>query len=164
MTLCAPETKKCAVYHYCQFIYSDKVQENININPRKIPMPGNRCKGNRGGRRQRVMRFLQPCLLLMLTRGAAHGYSLLDGIDEFGFQRECFDASLIYRALRDMEDFGWVESQWQDESQGPRRRVYQILPDGEKRLSEWIDELHRTRDEIDALIAAYKQVHPIKVS
>jgi PadR family transcriptional regulator, regulatory protein PadR len=127
-------------------------------------MPRNQCKGNRGGRRQRVMSFLQPCLLLMLTRGPAHGYSLLDGIAQFGFERECFDASLIYRALRDMEDFGWVESQWQDESQGPRRRVYQILPDGKRRLSEWVDELHRTRDEIDALLEAYKQAHQAKVS
>jgi len=103
------------------------------------------------------MSFLQPCLLLMLTRGSAHGYSLLDGIDEFGFDRERFDVSLIYRALRDMEDLGWVTSQWDDESQGPRRRVYQILPNGEERLSEWINELRRTRDEINALLTTYKQ-------
>lgn len=118
-------------------------------------MPGGRGRGR--GRRQRVMSFLQPCLLLMLTRGKAHGYSLLDGIDEFGFDRERFDASLIYRALRDMEDFGWVISQWDDESQGPRRRVYKILPDGERRLSDWISDLQRTRDEIDALLSTYKK-------
>jgi len=103
------------------------------------------------------MSFLQPCLLLLLTRGSAHGYSLLDGIGEFGFERQRFDASLIYRALRDMEDFGWVYSQWDDENQGPRRRVYQILPEGELRLSEWISELKRTRDEIDTLLLAYKE-------
>ena len=119
-------------------------------------MAGGRGRGKGRGRRQRVMSFLQPCLLLMLARGEAHGYSLLDGIEEFGFDRERFDPSLIYRALRDMEDFGWVYSRWDDESQGPRRRVYQILPDGETRLSEWVVELRRTRDEIDALLAAYE--------
>ncbi|MBC8509579.1 MAG: helix-turn-helix transcriptional regulator [Chloroflexi bacterium] len=103
------------------------------------------------------MSFLQPCLLLMLTRGSAHGYSLLDGIDEFGFDRECLDASLIYRALRDMEDAEWVNSHWDDESQGPRRRVYQILPEGERHLSEWINELRKTRDEIDALLKTYER-------
>ena len=119
-------------------------------------MPGGRGRGRK--RRQRVMSFLQPCLLLMLARGEAHGYSLLDGIDEFGFDRERFDPSLVYRALRDMEEAGWVSSRWGEESQGPKRRVYQILPDGEARLGEWIADLHRTRDEIDALLIAYEQI------
>jgi DNA-binding PadR family transcriptional regulator len=103
------------------------------------------------------MSFLQPCLLLMLTRGDAHGYSLYDGLDEFVFNRERFDPSLIYRVLRDMEEAGWVSSRWGEESQGPKRRVYQILPDGETHLSVWIKDLRRTRDEIDGLLKAYEQ-------
>ncbi len=120
-------------------------------------MPGGRGIGRGRGRRQRVMSFLKPCLLLLLTRGSEHGYSLLDGIGEFGFDRECFDASLIYRALRDMQNCGLVSSQWDDASNGPRRRVYQILPDGEQRLSEWIGDLQKTRNEIDTLLMAYKE-------
>jgi len=104
------------------------------------------------------MSFLQPCLLLMLARGEAHGYSLLDGIDEFGFNRDRFDPSLVYRALRDMEEAGWVSSRWGEESQGPKRRVYQISPEGEAHLSEWITDLRRTRIEIDALLTAYEKV------
>jgi len=119
-------------------------------------MPGGRGRGRR--RRQRVMSFLQPCLLLMLARGEAHGYSLLDGIDEFGFNRDRFDPSLVYRALRDMEEDGWVSSRWGEESQGPKRRVYQISPEGEAHLSEWITDLRRTRIEIDALLTAYEKV------
>ncbi len=114
--------------------------------------------GKRGKRRrQRVMSFLQPCLLLLLTRDEAHGYSLIDGLDEFGFERQRFDPSLIYRALREMEDSGWVTSRWDDDSQGPRRRVYQILPQGEAFLAEWIADLRRTRAEIDRLLASYKE-------
>ena len=119
-------------------------------------MPGGRGRGRR--RRQRVMSFLQPCLLLMLAQGEAHGYSLLDGIDEFGFNRDRFDPSLVYRALRDMEEAGWVSSRWGEESQGPKRRVYQISPEGEAHLSEWITDLRRTRIEIDALLTAYEKV------
>ena len=114
--------------------------------------------GKRGKRRrQRVMSFLQPCLLLLLTRDEAHGYSLIDGLDEFGFERQRFDPSLVYRALREMEDSGWVTSRWDDDSQGPRRRVYQILPQGEAFLAEWIADLRRTRAEIDRLLASYKE-------
>ena len=115
-------------------------------------------KHGRGpGRRQRVMRFLQPCLLLRLTRGEAHGYSLLDELNEFGFNPDRVDPSLIYRALREMEEGGWVASHWDDDSQGPKRRVYMILPEGETFLAEWINDLRRTRDEIDCLLAAYEK-------
>ncbi len=113
--------------------------------------------GRGRGRRQRVMSFLQPCLLLMLTRGEAHGYSLLDELAEFGFNPDRVDPSLIYRALREMEDGGWVTSSWDEDGQGPRRRVYQILPEGKSFLAEWIDDLRCTRDEIDSLLAAYER-------
>jgi len=114
-------------------------------------------KGRGGGRRRRVMSFIQPCLLFLLHRGEAHGYSLLNGLDEFGFDLERLDPSLIYRALRDMEDKEWVVSRWGEESQGPQRRVYQILPDGEERLMDWINDLRQTRDEIDRLLLAYEK-------
>ena len=112
----------------------------------------------RGGRRrQRVMSFLQPCLLLMLTRNEAHGYCLLDGLAEFGFTPGHIDPSLVYRALREMEGGGWLISHWDENSQGHKRRVYRILPVGKIFLAEWIADLRRTRDEIDCLLAAYSQ-------
>jgi PadR family transcriptional regulator PadR len=114
--------------------------------------------GRGRGRRQRVMSFLQPCLLLMLMRGDAHGYRLLDELGEFGFNPDRFDPSLIYRALREMESGGWVISRWDDDSQGPRRKVYQITQEGEDYLQLWVADLRRTRQEIDALIAAYQQI------
>ncbi len=118
-----------------------------------------RGHGGRGGRRrQRVMSFLQPCLLLMLTRSDAHGYSLLDGLEDFGFNLARFDPSLIYRALREMEESGFVISEWDTDSQGPRRRVYSIQPAGKNHLADWIEDLRRTHQEIEALIAAYEQI------
>ena len=114
--------------------------------------------GRGRGRRQRVMSFLQPCLLLMLTRGEAHGYRLLDELAEFGFHPDRFDPSLIYRALREMETGGWVISRWDDDSHGPRRKVYQITQEGKDYLQLWVTDLRRTRDEIDSLISAYEQI------
>jgi len=123
-------------------------------------MPRGRGRdGSRGrGRRRRVMSFLQPCLLMMLHRGEAHGYNLLNGLDEFGFQPGQKDPSLLYRALREMEEIGLVTSEWDSNSLGPQRRVYQITPAGEEFLKDWISDLRRTRLEIEALIAAYEKV------
>lgn len=120
-------------------------------------MPGRRGRG--GGRRRRVMSFLQPCLLVMLHRGEDHGYNLLNGLDEFGFNPRHNDPSLIYRALREMEETSLVTSEWdQDSSLGPQRRVYRITQDGRNYLARWISDLRRTRHEIDGLIKAYEQI------
>lgn len=119
-------------------------------------MPGRRGRGK--GHRRRVMSFLQPCLLVMLHRGAAHGYNLLSGLDEFGFKPGQNDPSLLYRVLREMEELDLVSSEWDSDSLGPQRRVYQITPEGEAYLQGWIADLQRTRQEIDALIAAFEKV------
>ena len=117
-------------------------------------MPGGR------GRRRRVMSFLQPCLLMLLHRGQTHGYNLLGGLDEFGFNPERLDPSMVYRALRDMEDAGLVTSEWNEDSLGPQRREYRISDLGESHLADWVEDLRRTRGEINALIAAYEAVNP----
>ena len=121
-------------------------------------MVGRRGRGRGRGRRRRVMSFLQPCLLVMLHRGRAHGYSLLNGLEEFGFGKGQMDASLVYRALREMEVENLVISEWGEESQGPPRRVYTITEEGEQHLLVWIQDLRRTRQEIDYLLSAYDQV------
>jgi PadR family transcriptional regulator PadR len=104
------------------------------------------------------MSFLQPCLLLLLRRGQSHGYSLLDDLAEFGFRPGQQDPSLVYRALRDMEDEGLVSSEWDPDSLGPQRRVYAITAVGEQNLRAWIADLRRTRQEIDHLIEAYERM------
>jgi DNA-binding PadR family transcriptional regulator len=94
----------------------------------------------------------------LLRRGQAHGYSLLNDLEEFGFQPGQKDPSLIYRALRDMEEDGLVVSEWDPDSLGPQRRVYGITPDGQQHLRIWIADLRRTRQEINTLIQAYERL------
>ncbi len=121
-------------------------------------MPEGRGLGRgRGQRRQGVMGFLRPALLFLLTRENTHGYSLLDGLNEFGFNAKRLDPSLMYRTLRDMEEAGWVSSHLGEESRGPQRRVYQLLPEGKTYLAELVGGLRRRRDEIDNLLQTYDQ-------
>ena len=103
------------------------------------------------------MGFLQPCLLLMLHRGDAHGYNMLNGLGEFGLDPEAYDPSMIYRALREMEELGWIVSYEGEQSRGPQRRVYRLTEEGEHHLSIWIDDLHRGKREIELLLEAYEQ-------
>lgn len=117
-------------------------------------MPGGRGRGG-GGRR---MFFLQSCLLVLLHREPGYGYSLMNGLAEFGFQTEQMDISIIYRALRNLEAEGLVSDTWDDNSLGPQRRVYTITPQGEAILAEWIQNLRQRRKEIEVLEAAYDAV------
>ena len=118
-------------------------------------MPGGRGRG-RGGRRR--MFFLQSCLLVLLHREPGYGYSLMDGLSEFGFQPDQMDISIIYRALRDMQANNLVSDSWDDNSLGPQRRVYTITSQGEQALAGWIENLRQRRKEIEALEAAYDAV------
>jgi DNA-binding PadR family transcriptional regulator len=82
----------------------------------------------------------------------------MDGLQEFGFQSDQMDISIIYRALRNLEADGLVSDSWDDNSRGPQRRVYTITPQGEDVLAEWIQNLRQRRKEIEALEAAYDAV------
>ena len=125
-------------------------------------MPRGRGRGRgmgfRGGAgARRIARFLEPCLLILLERGrTAHGYWLLEALRPFGFAPGTVDASVVYRLLREMEAEGWVQSEWDTSGAGPPRRMYRVTPDGRDYLAAWIDELRRTRDEIDRFVAAYE--------
>ncbi len=108
----------------------------------------------RRGRRASGMR--ESALLLLLHREPAHGYTLVEQLDEFGLGG--IDPSAVYRALRDMEGRDWVASTWDEEqTQGPPRRVYRITALGNEVLAGWIQELDETRRLLDRLVRAYQR-------
>lgn len=125
-------------------------------------MPGRRHRrgwgdgsGN-GACPRRISRFVEPCLLMLLREDASHGYNLVDELQRFGFAQGTVNASVVYRALRDMEEQGWVASQWDTSGTGPPRRVYDVTPSGKAYLARWITDLRRTRDEIDRFIEMFR--------
>jgi len=112
-----------------------------------------RGRGGRG-RARRAVRMLEPALLLLLHYGPAHGYSLLEKLKEFGLGD--LDPSMVYRALRDMEEKGWVVSTWDEkQAQGPPRRVYRLTALGDEVLGGHTQGLLQARGMIDRLLDAY---------
>lgn len=122
-------------------------------------MPAGRGFGRGHGGGRRKMFFLESCLLVLLCRAPGYGYSLMDGLREFGFQTEQMDISILYRALRDLETLELVSGAWdENNSLGPQRRVYTITPQGENTLATWIEALRQRRREIETLEAAYDAI------
>ncbi len=108
----------------------------------------------RQGRGRRAVRMLEPVLLLLLHRGPSHGYTLLERLKEFGL--DDLNPSMVYRMLRDMEAKGCVTSTWdKEQTQGPPRRVYCLTAMGNDVLALWVQDLEKSREQIDYLLAAY---------
>jgi len=111
-----------------------------------------------GRRRQsgRTAHLLEPAVLSSLLDGPAHGYALAEALAAFGLGETSLRR--IYRMLRDMEERGWVASDWDTErTQGPPRRVYALTSAGEQVLAEWIGHLSESRAAIDRLLSAYQR-------
>jgi len=116
---------------------------------------GRRGFGGAGRGGGGLRHVLEPVLLLQLQRGAAHGYRLLDGLEEF--ELEDVDPSVVYRLLREMELSGWVQSTWDEHrTQGPPRRVYRLNREGERMLEQWARDLESSRLRIDRFLRAHK--------
>jgi DNA-binding PadR family transcriptional regulator len=98
--------------------------------------------------------LLRPTLLFLMHQRPAHGYDLVDRLRSFGI--EDIDPSLIYRALRDMEEEGYIQSTWDEEkTQGPPRRVYTLTSEGDNNLQYHVEDLQTTRSRINQLLQAY---------
>ncbi|MGB2965729.1 MAG: helix-turn-helix transcriptional regulator [Anaerolineales bacterium] len=122
-------------------------------------MPGYRRGRSRPcpKRQRRGMRLLlRPSLLLLLAESESHGYELYDQLVTFGFETERLDSSIVYRDLREMEEQGYIESYWDEDSKGPKRRMYKIREEGKIRLAEWIDVLDNIQGQMKQLIKRYK--------
>jgi PadR family transcriptional regulator PadR len=125
-------------------------------------MPGYR-RGRAGPCQQRQRRgmrmLLCPSLLLILAEGASHGYELYEQLPAFGFDQDRLDPSIVYRELRDLDQQGLIGSTWNEEdSKGPKRRVYQINSEGYIKLEEWIDHLDAFQGRIGELQERYTRL------
>lgn len=107
---------------------------------------------------QKMERFLEVCLLLLLRDDAGYGYGLIEQLEYFGFPAEDLNISTLYRTLRKMEKEGMVTSEWEAGGQGPKRRIYVITEDGKKDLDQWIRILTERRKRIEKLIHRYNEM------
>jgi PadR family transcriptional regulator, regulatory protein PadR len=111
-------------------------------------------RGRGGFGRRRGWNIQRPALLLLMHQGPAHGYELVEKLKSFGI--EGIDPSLIYRALRDMEEDGSIQSTWDEKkTQGPPRRVYTLTAKGNDSLRFYMEDLQSTRDRINQLLQEY---------
>ncbi len=111
---------------------------------------GCRCQAGR------MRGLVQPRLLLQLARKPAHGYELMDALDE-GADGQAPDPGTLYRTLRALEEDGLVRSAWDTEGAGPARRVYELTDQGVEFLHAWAVSIRGTRAQLDRFLAGYAE-------
>lgn len=95
--------------------------------------------------------LLLPALLFMIYKRRSHGYDLLEALGRY--RLDTVHPSMVYRVLREMESYGWVESQWDtSQTQGPARRVYELTDLGREAVKTWANELRQVRKSLDDLL------------
>ncbi len=95
--------------------------------------------------------LLEPALFALLKEQPRHGYTLLADLDGLGMGS--IHPSVVYRTLREMENLGWIESDWvTTQTQGPPRRTYRLTALGEEALQNWQHELKKTQEMVVQLL------------
>jgi poly-beta-hydroxybutyrate-responsive repressor len=92
---------------------------------------------------------------MLLRDCEAHGYELLEGLKQFGFEQNPVDSSTVYRFLRGLEERGFVTSRWDTGHAGPARRLYQITQDGDCYLAWWVSDLRETNRMLCHFLQVY---------
>jgi poly-beta-hydroxybutyrate-responsive repressor len=97
---------------------------------------------------------LRFSLLVLLAEGHAHGYELLDQVDELGHRH--VDPGGCYRSLRAMEQEGLVFSWWEPSQSGPARRTYALTDEGRDWTHLWAAALAESHRRMAALLERYR--------
>ena len=85
-----------------------------------------------------LVRLLRPAIMACLARGAAHGYQLAQNLRAMRmFAAQEPDHTGIYRALKEMEAEGLLESSWELADAGPAKRRYELTTHGKRCLKRW---------------------------
>jgi DNA-binding PadR family transcriptional regulator len=78
-------------------------------------------------------------VLSALSRGAAHGFEILQRLHAAGSGALRLKEGSLYPALYRMERAGLIKGAWESNStprRGPRRRIYRLTPAGVRRLQQ----------------------------
>jgi PadR family transcriptional regulator, regulatory protein PadR len=102
--------------------------------------------------------FARTCLLLFVSEGPAHGYELVERLEQLGINAS--DPGTVYRSLHCLEEQGLLRSRWEpSEHGGPARRVYDITGRGIQALHADADALRRDERTLTAFLAHYESLY-----
>ena len=95
---------------------------------------------------------IDAIILCVLSDGDNYGYEILKSIAVKSLGAYEMKEPSLYTSLKRLENNGYVESYWGDETQGARRKYYRITPAGSVELDESKERWASVRVIIDRLL------------
>jgi len=105
----------------------------------------------------RVSKFIEPSILLFLSKDPSYGYELIKKLQQLGFHQESVDIGAVYRILRKLEKEGFVASSWQETEGKKKKRYYKITPQGEILLEMWTERIKERKKALHRFIKIFHQ-------
>lgn len=98
---------------------------------------------------QIVRGALEYCILLMLDKKVCYGYEILQELSKYPIITST--ESTVYPLLRRLQKENYLQSTWQESTEGlPPRKYYSLTPDGKNYLdamnTEWENLLNVMSD------------------
>lgn len=98
---------------------------------------------------QIVRGTLEYCILLMLDKKVCYGYEILQELSKYPIINST--ESTVYPLLRRLQKENYLQSTWQESTEGlPPRKYYSLSPDGKNYLdamnTEWENLLNVMSD------------------
>jgi PadR family transcriptional regulator PadR len=108
----------------------------------------------------RFGRNAEPFILLVLQQGRSYGYEIRGRLAAFGFRRAERDPGVVYRLLRNLEEAGLIDSEWEAAGAGPARHYYRLTASGQDQLRRGAEHLERHARRIAHFFELYRPQDP----
>lgn len=96
-------------------------------------------------------------VLLFLAHKKSYGFELLKNF-ETQLPNNFIDSAAIYRALKALEQNGFVTSQWDTSDSGAAKKYYSITEDGYKELANWKEDIALRHKNLEFFLDTYKSL------
>jgi DNA-binding PadR family transcriptional regulator len=104
----------------------------------------------------RFGRNAEPFILLVLQQGRSYGYEIRGRLAAFGFRRAERDPGVVYRLLRNLEEAGLIDSEWEAAGAGPARHYYRLTATGREQLRRGAEHLERNARRLAQFFELYR--------
>ncbi len=74
-------------------------------------------------------------LKILSRQPRLHGYAIMTAIQARSGEVLRVEEGSLYPALHRMEEAGWIRAEWITKETGRRSRLYELTPEGKKRLA-----------------------------
>ena len=104
------------------------------------------CKGSN------LDKLIQPSVLILLSHHEKmHGYAIVQELEKA--EPGGIDKAGVYRTLKLMEERDHISSSWEDEKDGPSKKMFSLTKFGYYCLMNWMGTLRDYRDKVDNIIS-----------